>query len=236
MFYPIAVGSIYSCVYRRATEPKPNARSVPHRISNSVWQRERVVCSTYSCLCKFYLQLPLDSSILSYPQSGVAVSDTGPGEAYSELKKTFGVLGDYSHNNFINKTTYNRGVGLHKPGTPYSFFTACYGFEGFAKTAAESGINVSDRALPVTCEIQRSQYLTDNSVGARAAKVSGDNNAVRGAMPNNAEVAVDFTGGGNFADANDFGELAATNIRYDIFAVTDMIIYITADGSVSTRI
>ena len=173
---------------------------------------------------------------IQYPQRGVQLSETNMGESYSELKKTFGVLGDYSHNNWINKTTFKRGVAGNMPGTPYSFFSACYGFEGFAKTAAESGINVSDRALPVTCEIQRSQYLTDNSVGARAAKVSSDNNAVRAAMPGKAEAPSVFAGGGNFADTNDFGELAATNIRYDIFAVTDMIIYITADGSVSTRI
>ena len=103
-------------------------------------------------------------SVWHNPQSGVEVSDTNPGEAYSELKKTFGVLGDYSHNNFINKTTFERGVGIHKPGTPYSFFTACYGFEGFAKTAAESGINVSDRALPVTCEVKRGTY--DDAIGS----------------------------------------------------------------------
>eukprot|EP01051_Picozoa_sp_SAG22_P008147 SAG22_NODE_606_length_8615_cov_6.190348_1_plen_90_part_00 len=51
------------------------------------------------------------------------------------------------------------------------------------------GINVSDRALPVVCEVKRS--------------------AVTGLD----------------------GE-----IRYDIFAQTDMIIYLTADGQLSTRI
>ena len=160
------------------------------------------------------------------------VSDTNPGEAYSELKKTFGVLGDYSHNNFINKTTFERGVGIHKPGTPYSFFTACYGFEGFAKTAAESGINVSDRALPVTCEIERSLYDdTLASDGGFAARLYGDTNIDRD-VATNAEVAA----AGNLDDASDFTKVLAENIRYDIFAVTDMIIYITADGSVSTRI
>ena len=172
---------------------------------------------------------------IQYPQSGVTVSDTNAGEAYSELKKTFGVLGDYSHNNFINKTTFERGVGLHKPGSPYSFFSACYGFEGFAKTAAESGINVSDRALPVTCEIKRGQYTTDvGNIGTAnnfAARVSGDTNIVRDAANNTEAAAQDPP-----VDATDFELLPATNIRYDIFAVTDMIIYITADGSVTTRI
>ena len=170
---------------------------------------------------------------IQYPQSGVTVSDTNPGEAYSELKKTFGVLGDYSHNNFINKTTFERGVGEHKPGTPYSFFTACYGFEGFAKTAAESGINVSDRALPVTCEIERSTYPdTLATEGGFAARVYGDTNIVRAPAPGRAE----NPAAANLDDASDFNKVIADNIRYDIFAVTDMIIYITADGSVSTRI
>eukprot|EP01050_Picozoa_sp_SAG11_P018138 SAG11_NODE_2697_length_3079_cov_231.148322_1_plen_72_part_10 len=66
-----------------------------------------------------------------------------------------------------------------------------YNFEGFAKTATESGINVADRALNVTCEIKRS------SAGAG---------------------------------------LAAERIRYDIFAQTDMIIYISANGEISTTI
>ena len=110
---------------------------------------------------------------IQYPQSGVTVSDTNAGEAYSELKKTFGVLGDYSHNNFINKTTFERGVGLHKPGSPYSFFSACYGFEGFAKTAVESGINVSDRALPVTCEIKRTRFRYTRKYSKRAGGASG---------------------------------------------------------------
>ena len=75
-----------------------------------------------------------------------------------------------------------------------SFFVAAYGFEGFAKTAAESGINVSDRALPVVCEITRGVMTEDGT-----------------------------------AEAD-------TRIRYDIFAETDMIIYLTADGQMSTRI
>ena len=81
-----------------------------------------------------------------------------------------------------------------KSGANKSFFVAAYGFEGFAKTAAESGINVSDRALPVVCEITRGVMTEDGT-----------------------------------AEAD-------TRIRYDIFAETDMIIYLTADGQMSTRI
>ena len=80
------------------------------------------------------------------------------------------------------------------PSQDKSFFVASYGFQGFAKTAAESGINVSDRALPVVCEISRGQMQSVLNTPADC------------------------------------------RIRYDIFAETDMIIYLTADGQMSTRI
>ena len=165
---------------------------------------------------------------IQYPQRGVQLSETNMGESYSELKKTFGVLGDYSHNNWINKTTFRRGVAGNLPGSPYSFFSACYGFEGFAKTAAESGINVSDRALPVTCEIRR-QLFGDSALPANTGQLYSETNIK---ADGNDWGAVASTR----ADVKDYKLEDSTNIRYDIFAVTDMIIYITADGSVSTRI
>lgn len=130
-----------------------------------------------------------------YPQEPVKVSSDGTakdniGEAYSELRKCLGVLGTYDHNSYINAETfklgdsYNDGVGS---GALREMFVAAYNFEGFAKTATESGINVADRALNVTCEIQRA-------------------------------------------------DTPATAIRYDIFAQTDMIIYIAANGEISTTI
>ena len=78
-----------------------------------------------------------------------------------------------------------------KAGTFRSSTVLTYGFEGFAKTAAESGINVSDRALPVMCEVSRT-----NQTG-------GDGNQ---------------------------------SIRYDIFAQVDFILYLSADGTMSTRV
>ena len=170
---------------------------------------------------------------IQYPQRGVAITDTNIGESYSELKKTFGVLGDYTHNNFVNRTTYKRGVSENLPGTPYSFFTASYGFEGFAKTAAESGINVSDRALPVVCEIKRQEFgnAATNSQSGVPKTVFNDNKQLQaddsewtGTTDAHKELVAKY-------DAD-----TCANIRYDVFAVTDMIIYITADGSVSTRI
>jgi hypothetical protein len=168
---------------------------------------------------------------IQYPQRGVECTDTNLGESYCELKKTFGVLGDYTHNNFINRTTFNRGLSSSLPGNPYAFFTAAYGFEGFAKTATESGINVSDRALPVVCEIERTpfnEYDRSHRLynGINVAAPTNDGNS------NLAEPAANV----NMSDVVSMGTDRPANIRYDIFAVTDMIIYITADGSVSTRI
>eukprot|EP01050_Picozoa_sp_SAG11_P016460 SAG11_NODE_2250_length_3633_cov_129.866440_2_plen_488_part_00 len=133
-----------------------------------------------------------------YPQQAVKVSEGDGtsthlvGEAYSELRKCLGVLGTYDHNSWINADTFKIGA----PSTNVSLglremAVLAYNFEGFAKTATESGINVADRALNVTCEIHR-----------------------------------DSTGGG----------LGGARIRYDIFAQTDMIIYISANGEISTTI
>ena len=121
------------------------------------------------------------------------------------------VGGNYSHTSFLNVATFNptyaRDNGKVQFSTPgamalKSFFCAAYGFEGFAKTASESGINVSDRALPVTCEIDRQPI--GNAAGAL----------------NPAGVGQDANG----------------NIRYDIWAMTDLILYTTMDAQMSTRI
>ena len=169
-----------------------------------------------------------------YPQQRVIVDagqfDENLGESFNELRKCVGVLGNYMHNSYLNPRTFllgpgktgkldvfennadglaglqvraaggnaandggfkqNEGIG----GNTKSLFVAAYGFEGFAKTAAESGINVSDRALPVTCEINREIITRDG------------------------------------------GDVVTSQVRYDIFAQTDMIIYLTADGQLSTRV
>ena len=41
-------------------------------------------------------------------------------------------------------------------GSTRSLFMIAYDFETFAKSATESGINVSDRALPVTMTLKKS--------------------------------------------------------------------------------
>lgn len=148
---------------------------------------------------------------VQYPQRPVSVSSTNMGESYSELKKVFGVLGNYTHNNYINKSTFIRTSRDCNRGSCYSFFTAAYGFEGFSKSASESGLNVSDRALSVVCEIKRSVNGVDKAI---AKDITTDAIKANGT----------------------FDTKECSNIRYDIFAMTDMIIYITADGSISTRV
>jgi hypothetical protein len=160
-----------------------------------------------------------------YPQQRVVV-DAGNnasnlGESYNELRKCVGVLGNYMHNSYLNPRTYRLGPGSSQTpavfdngdavgitvnagndflgnsstsGDTKNLFVAAYGFEGFAKTAAESGINVSDRALPVVCEVNRVEVTRAN------------------------------------------GAAISTQVCYDIFAQTDMIIYLTADGQLSTQV
>eukprot|EP01051_Picozoa_sp_SAG22_P008673 SAG22_NODE_677_length_7962_cov_53.676078_6_plen_469_part_00 len=151
---------------------------------------------------------------MQYPQNKIAVTPTNLGECYNELRKCMGVLGNYAHDSWLNARTFRLGPTQAADGNDMTgavtmngvaaqstavqdstknFFVASYGFEGFAKTAAESGINVSDRALNVVCEINKDAITYD---------------------------------------ANGAGK----QIRYDVFAQTDMIIYLTADGQLSTRI
>eukprot|EP01051_Picozoa_sp_SAG22_P007619 SAG22_NODE_542_length_9294_cov_156.554649_7_plen_551_part_00 len=151
---------------------------------------------------------------IQYPQNKISVTPTNLGECYNELRKCMGVLGNYAHDSWLNSRTFRLGPTVAADGNDMTgavtmngvadqstavqnstknFFVASYGFEGFAKTAAESGINVSDRALNVVCEINKD--------------------------------AIVYTANG-----------AGKQIRYDVFAQTDMIIYLTADGQLSTRI
>ena len=151
-----------------------------------------------------------------YPQQAVKVVKSNMGESYNELRKCIGVLGNYSHNSWINEKTYKIGPLVVTDGNDHdatrmddpavaattadsggikNFFVAAYGFSGFAKTAAESGINISDRALVCTCVVERDSLVTTNGAAI---------------MP--------------------------SEIRYDIFAETDILIFLTADGQISTRI
>ena len=162
---------------------------------------------------------------MQYPQQSIKVDKDNKGELYSEIRKCVGVLGNVSHNSWINEETLKLGPQCvldgpdfttatdagttfqgreahgttNRRGQTKSMFVAPYGFSGFAKTAVEAGINLSDRALPCICEIKRTRI----------------------------EVA-------NGADNASAGASTSGTIRYDIFAQADFILHLTADGRMST--
>jgi hypothetical protein len=172
---------------------------------------------------------------MQYPQQSIKVSSgkpgetNNPGELYNEIRKCNGLLNNYAHTSWLNRTTIKVGpvqlkstdnaesqdaatinniVGTSEAhgttntvGQVKSCFIACYNFEGFSRTAAESGINVSDRALPVQCEIKRQRMQKLNAAG----------------------------------DGYE-GDAAAEPIRYDVFAQADFLLYLTADGQMSTQV
>ena len=172
---------------------------------------------------------------MQYPQQSIKVSSgkpgetNNPGELYNEIRKCNGLLNNYAHTSWLNRTTIKVGpvqlsntdnsesvdtaTVLNTAGTSEahgttntvgqvkSCFIACYNFEGFSRTAAESGINVSDRALPVQCEIKRQRIQKLNAAG----------------------------------DGYE-GDAAAEPIRYDVFAQADFLLYLTADGQMSTQV
>ena len=96
-----------------------------------------------------------------YPQSAINFSNTNKGELFNEIRKCFGTIGSYAHGTSLNATTFKEMdvvdcedeiVGT---GTTRQSWVLAYDFETFAKSATESGINVADRALPVSLELRR---------------------------------------------------------------------------------
>jgi hypothetical protein len=83
---------------------------------------------------------------------------------FQEIRKCFGTIGSYSHGTALNDLTFDQSAsnahdvaagtaGSTAAGQPQSSWMAAYDFETFAKSATESGINVADRALPITMEL-----------------------------------------------------------------------------------
>ena len=148
-----------------------------------------------------------------YPQSAINFSNTNKGELFNEIRKCFGTIGSYAHGTSLNATTFKdmdvvdcEDTGVGSATTRQSWVLA-YDFETFAKSATESGINVADRALPVSLEIRRGELQN--------ASATGRNGIERAA--------------GGDVDANQ-------TIRYDTFAMCDCIIYIDLMGKITTRI
>lgn len=148
-----------------------------------------------------------------YPQSAIQIKENNLGEMYNEIRKCFGTIGSYAHGTGLNGSTFRLmrerdartdGAGS---GSKRQHFLLAYDFETFAKSATESGLNVADRMLPVSLELNRG-LIRNNAGAANAAGIVDDTD---GKDPNQA-------------------------IRYDTFAMCDCIIYIDLMGKITTRI
>jgi len=164
-----------------------------------------------------------------YPQSAITFDQSNPGEMFNEVRKAFGTLGSYTHGTLLNGNNYKLKTGtgaadgvVKLPGNSddiitkdqqKSKFVIAYDFETFAKSATESGLNVGDRALPISMEINRIGHIYLEGAGTGAG--------ARG----------DLSGA-------DYAPLQSTSVpaRLDIFAMCDCIIYIDLMGRITTRI
>eukprot|EP01047_Picozoa_sp_COSAG01_P010798 COSAG01_NODE_464_length_16617_cov_126.274428_3_plen_263_part_00 len=107
-----------------------------------------------------------------YPQSAIEFSNTNKGELFQEIRKCFGTIGSYNHGTMLNDATFQQAddqtaghIGIS--GSQRSLWFAAYDFETFAKSATESGINVSDRALPVTLSLKKIATTANVTVAGR---------------------------------------------------------------------
>jgi hypothetical protein len=94
-----------------------------------------------------------------YPQEAIKFSADNAGEMYNEIRKCFGTIGSYNHGTMLNKTTFTPTIDAAASYTPGAgearqLFVAAYDFETFAKSATESGLNTSDRSLPVSFTVK----------------------------------------------------------------------------------
>ena len=97
-----------------------------------------------------------------YPASAVQVKDSNIGEMVQEVRKAFGTIGTTDNGTLLSGAALKlkaanvdgaTAVG-NKPGELRPVFTFGYDFEGFSKTATQSGINVGDKALNVQIQLQ----------------------------------------------------------------------------------
>ena len=108
-----------------------------------------------------------------FPQEPIAFNADNPGEMYNEIRKCFGTIGSYNHGTMLNKSNFkvmtDAVADIVPPaGGVRNLWAGAYDFETFAKSATESGLNVADRALPVSFN-----YIADK-VGAAGVKNAGN--------------------------------------------------------------
>ena len=120
-----------------------------------------------------------------YPPTSVKLNKVGTaytnkGEAYSELRKAFGTLGNYMEGGFLNNDGYLPAsdtaacAGGVVAGAPQTPLQSPFGldFQSFPKTALESGINTSDRSLNMSLNLIRADG--PNAAGVVDAWVMSD--------------------------------------------------------------
>eukprot|EP01049_Picozoa_sp_SAG25_P002243 SAG25_NODE_115_length_14839_cov_35.722524_2_plen_483_part_00 len=105
-----------------------------------------------------------------YPQSAIKFSPTNKGELFQEIRKCFGTIGSYNHGTMLNHATFANNTDeaaatVGASGSQRSLWFAAYDFETFAKSATESGINISDRALPVTLSLTKGGLADQKRAG-----------------------------------------------------------------------
>ena len=169
--------SLASTTYRHylVNQSTANAGAATHNISTQVKSLkglivrpqnnaltgdiDRFPISTGQSMCIDEIQFKVGSII--YPQEAIRFSADNAGEMYNEIRKCFGTIGSYNHGTMLNKTTFTPTVDAATSYTPGAgnarqLFVAAYDFETFAKSSTESGLNTSDRSLPVSFTVKTS--------------------------------------------------------------------------------
>ena len=167
--------SLASTTYKHylVNQPKAHAGAATHNISTQVKSLKGLIVrpqnnaltgahanfsiSTGQSMGINEMQFKVGSVL--YPQEPIKFSAENAGEMYNEIRKCFGTIGSYNHGTMLNKTTFTPTVDAAASFTPGAgharqLFVAAYDFETFAKSATESGLNTSDRAIPVSFTVK----------------------------------------------------------------------------------
>ena len=138
-----------------------------------------------------------------YPQSAMQFNgnsaSANKGEFFNEIRKCFGTIGSYAHGTMLNDSTFRASNGADGQSDAQfrdaassdtgratansnfgsgansvkQFFTIAYDFETFAKSATESGLNVADRALPVSINIVKDAVSLKDNADANLTAANG---------------------------------------------------------------
>ena len=180
--------SLASTTYKHylVSQNEANATAATHNVSTQVKSLKGLIVrpqnnnltgvddffpiSTGQSMCINEISFKVGSVI--YPQEAIKFTADNPGEMYNEIRKCFGTIGSYNHGTMLNKTTFTPTINAAASYTPGAgearqMFVAAYDFETFAKSATESGLNTSDRALPVSFTVKTSAVTNVSALPVR---------------------------------------------------------------------